>query len=150
MKEKLRFDFSHPQALKQEEIKEIEFQVNKIIDDDIKTEIFETSFDEAIDMGALAFFGDKYGDKVRVLKIGGDYSIELCGGTHVKSTSQIEKFKILSESSISSGVRRIEAVTGSAANLLIDEEKNELNDIANSFGVTVEKLSEKEMNIKNL
>ena len=141
--EKLRFDFSHPQALKQEEIKEIEFQVNKIIDDDIKTEIFETSFDEAIDMGALAFFGDKYGDNVRVLKIGGDYSIELCGGTHVQSTSQIEKFKILSESSISSGVRRIEAVTGSVANLLIDEEKNELNDIANSFGVTVEKLSEK-------
>ena len=147
--DKLRFDFSHPQALKQEEMKEIESQVNKVIDDDIATEIFETSFDEAIDLGALAFFGDKYGDKVRVLKIGGDYSIELCGGTHVQSTSQIEKFKIISESSISSGVRRIEAVTGSVANLLIDEEKNELNVIANSFGVTIENLSEKIKEHKN-
>ena len=147
--DKLRFDFSHPQALKQEEIKEIESQVNKIIDEDIKTEIFETSFDEAIDLGALAFFGDKYGDIVRVLKIGGDFSIELCGGTHVQSTNQIKKFKILSESSISSGVRRIEAVTGAAANLLIDEEKNELNVIARSLGTSVENLSGKINEHKN-
>ena len=147
--DKLRFDFSHPQALKPIEIKEIESQVNKIIDDNIKTEIFETSFDEAIGSGALAFFGDKYGDFVRVVKIGGDYSIELCGGTHVQSTNQIKKFKILSESSISSGVRRIEAVTGSTANLLIDEEKNELNDIARSFGTSVENLSGKINDYKN-
>jgi len=147
--EKLRFDFSHPKALNSNEIKEIELQVNNVIAKNIETEIFETSFNEAIDMGALAFFGDKYGEKVRVLKIGGDYSIELCGGTHVQSTKQIENFKIISESSISSGVRRIEAVTGAAAKILLDEEKNELNNIANSFGVKVSDLQEKIIEFKN-
>ena len=147
--DKLRFDFSHPEALNKKEIKEIELQVNKIIVDDPVTEIFETSFDEAIDQGALAFFGDKYGEKVRVVKICGDYSIELCGGTHVQSTSQIERFKIVSESSIASGIRRIEAVTGEEANSLLDEEKRELNNIANSFGVKVENLQEKILEFKN-
>ena len=147
--EKLRFDFSHPKALNSNEIKEIELQVNNVIAKNIETEIFETSFNEAIDLGALAFFGDKYGEKVRVLKIGGDYSIELCGGTHVQSTRQIENFKIISESSISSGVRRIEAVTGAAAKILLDEEKNELNNIANSFGVKVSDLQEKIIEFKN-
>ena len=147
--EKLRFDFSHPKALNSNEIKEIELQVNNVIAKNIETEIFETSFNEAINLGALAFFGDKYGEKVRVLKIGGDYSIELCGGTHVQSTRQIENFKIISESSISSGVRRIEAVTGAAAKILLDEEKNELNNIANSFGVKVSDLQEKIIEFKN-
>jgi alanyl-tRNA synthetase len=141
--EKLRFDFSHSKAVSSDEIKLIEDQVNEIIKKDIATEIFETSFDEAIKMGALAFFGDKYGEKVRVLKIGGDYSTELCGGTHVEKTGQIENFKIVSESSISSGVRRIEAVTGNEANLLLKEESNEIKKIADSFGVSVSELDRK-------
>ena len=141
--EKLRFDFSHSKAVSSDEIKLIEEQVNEIIKKDIATEIFETSFDEAIKMGALAFFGDKYGEKVRVLKIGGDYSTELCGGTHVEKTGQIGNFKIVSESSISSGVRRIEAVTGNEANLLLKEESNEIKKIADSFGVSVSELDRK-------
>ena len=141
--EKLRFDFSHSKAVSSDEIKLIEDQVNEIIKKDIATEIFETSFDEAIKMGALAFFGDKYGEKVRVLKIGGDYSTELCGGTHVEKTGQIENFKIVSESSISSGVRRIEAVTGNEANLLLKNESNEIKKIADSFGVSVSELDRK-------
>ena len=141
--EKLRFDFSHAKAVSSDEIKLIENQVNEIIKKDIATEIFETSFDEAIKMGALAFFGDKYGEKVRVLKIGGDYSTELCGGTHVEKTGQIQNFKIVSESSISSGVRRIEAITGSKVKLLLKEESNELENLADSFGVKVEELNKK-------
>ena len=147
--EKLRFDFSHAKAVSSDEIKLIEDQVNEIIKKDIATEIFETSFDKAIKMGALAFFGDKYGEKVRVLKIGGDYSTELCGGTHVEKTSQIQYFKIVSESSISSGVRRIEAITGSKAKLLLKEESNELENLADSFGVTVEELNKKIKESKN-
>jgi alanyl-tRNA synthetase len=141
--EKLRFDFSHAKAVSSDEIKLIEDQVNEIIKNDIATEIFETSFDEAIKMGALAFFGDKYGEKVRVLKIGGDYSTELCGGTHVEKTGQIGNFKIVSESSISSGVRRIEAVTSNEANLLLKEESNEIKKIADSFGVSISELDRK-------
>jgi alanyl-tRNA synthetase len=82
------------------------------------------SFDQAIENGALAFFGDKYGDEVRVLKIGGDFSTELCGGTHVTNTSEIEGFIISNETSVSSGVRRIEAMTGSN---LIEKSKDALN-----------------------
>ena len=141
--EKLRFDFSHDKALTKKEIIEIENQVNEIIKKDIKTEVFESTYDEAIKLGALAFFGEKYGDTVRVLKIGGDFSTELCGGTHVKSTSEIKLFKIVSESSISSGVRRIEAVSNSLAEELVGKLKNEIIDLSKFLGTEVDNIPNK-------
>ncbi len=145
--EKLRFDFSHHKALTKKEIIKIENQVNEIISKDIKTEVFESTYDEAIKSGALAFFGEKYGDIVRVLKIGGDFSIELCGGTHVKSTSEIKLFKIISESSISSGVRRIEAVSNSLAEDFVDNLKNEIIDLSKFLGTEVNNIPNKMKNL---
>ena len=141
--EKLRFDFSHDKALTKKEIIEIENQVNEIIRKDIKTEVFESTYEEAIKLGALAFFGEKYGDTVRVLKIGGDFSTELCGGTHVKSTSEIKLFKIVSESSISSGVRRIEAVSNSLAEELVGKLKNEIIELSKFLGTEVDNIPNK-------
>ena len=141
--EKLRFDFSHDKALTKEEISKIENQVNEIISKDIETEVFETTYNEAIKLGALAFFGEKYGDNVRVLKIGGDFSTELCGGTHVKSTSEIKLFKIISESSISSGIRRIEAVSNSFAEELVSNLKNEIIELSNFLGAEVRDIPDK-------
>ena len=141
--EKLRFDFSHDKALTKKEITEIENQVNEIIRKDVKTEVFESTYDEAIKLGALAFFGEKYGDTVRVLKIGGDFSTELCGGTHVKSTSEIKLFKIVSESSISSGVRRIEAVSNSLAEELVGKLKNEIIELSKFLGTEVDNIPNK-------
>jgi alanyl-tRNA synthetase len=109
--ERLRFDFSHFGALTEEELREIEQRVNHQVWLDETVEISEMPLDEAKAMGAMALFGEKYGDVVRVVKAG-DYSIELCGGCHVKSTAEIGLFKIVSESGIGAGVRRIEAVTG--------------------------------------
>ena len=140
---KLRFDFSHDKALTKKEIIEIENQVNEIIRKDIKTEVFESTYDEAIKLGALAFFGEKYGDTVWVLKIGGDFSTELCGGTHVKSTSEIKLFKIVSESSISSGVRRIEAVSNSLAEELVGKLKNEIIELSKFLGTEVDNIPNK-------
>ena len=141
--EKLRFDFSHDKALTKKEIIEIENQVNEIIRKDVKTEVFESTYDEAIKLGALAFFGEKYGDTVRVLKIGGDFSTELCGGTHVKSTSEIKLFKIVSESSISSGIRRIEAVSNSLAEELVGKLKNEIIELSKFLGTEVDNIPNK-------
>ena len=112
--EKLRFDFSHNKPIEKSEIEKIEKYVNDIINisGDVKTRIMTPK--EAVDKGALAMFGEKYGDEVRVLSMGNDnggyFSTELCGGTHVKNTKDIGKFKIISQSSIASGVRRIEAL----------------------------------------
>ena len=111
--EKLRFDFSYERKLSAEQISEIEDLVNEQIENEIATQTRVMSYEDALDTGALAFFGDKYGDNVRVLNIGGDFSVEFCGGTHVKNTSDIGGLVITSESSVSAGVRRVEAITGS-------------------------------------
>jgi alanyl-tRNA synthetase len=115
---RLRFDFSHSKTLTPEQISKIDDAINKLIQEEIKVKTEELSYEKAIEKGALAFFDDKYGDKVRVLTVQAPElefeSIELCGGTHVKNTSEIIGFKIVSESAISSGVRRIEAVAGGA------------------------------------
>ena len=112
--DRLRFDFTNMQGLTPEELQRIETIVNEKIWASLPVEVFEKSIEEAKTMGAMAFFSEKYGDTVRVVKAG-EYSIELCGGCHVSNTSEIGLFKIISESGIGAGTRRIEAVTGQAA-----------------------------------
>lgn len=112
--ERLRFDFSHFEKMTDKELEEVERKVNEEILKKDAVEYFETGIDEARKLGATALFGEKYGSTVRVVKMG-DYSIELCGGCHVKNTNDVSVFKILSESSVASGVRRIEGITGKSA-----------------------------------
>ncbi len=119
--EHLRFDFSHPQPVTAEELAAIEAMVNGKVQANTEAGIAHMSFDEALETGAIALFGEKYGDRVRVLAMGGDYSVELCGGTHVKRTGDIGLFRITSESGIAQGVRRVEAVTGTAALAQVSE-----------------------------
>ncbi|MHB8905105.1 MAG: alanine--tRNA ligase [Melioribacteraceae bacterium] len=119
----LRFDFTHFEKVSQAEIEAIESFVNEKIRENLPLNHHrDTPFEEAKKMGALMFFGDKYGDKVNVVQFG-DFTMEFCGGTHVKNSSQIGLFKILSESSIASGVRRIEAVTGAGVEKFIKEQQ---------------------------
>ena len=138
--EKLRFDFSHKQKLTESEILKVEQEVNQAISSAEDTQIIETSIEESQKLGAIAFFGEKYGDQVRVLKIAGDYSTELCGGTHVKNSSEIKSFKIISETSISSGVRRIEAISGDLAIKDKADNKTDLVNTAETFNVSVKDL----------
>ncbi|MES2430436.1 MAG: alanine--tRNA ligase [Bacteroidota bacterium] len=119
--EYLRFDFSHFSKVTDEEISKVEQIVNEKIRENIPVVIKEMSKDEAIAMGAMALFGEKYGDKVRVVMMDPTYSIELCGGTHVGSTGELGLFKITSESAVAAGVRRVEAVCGIAAEKLVSE-----------------------------
>ncbi|XOK59292.1 alanine--tRNA ligase [Paenibacillus elgii] len=127
--ERLRFDFSHFGSISAEELQDIEQQVNEQIWKSIEVEISLKPIAEAKAMGAMALFGEKYGDIVRVVQVGG-YSLELCGGCHVRNTSQIGLFKIVSESGIGSGVRRIEATTGRNAYQYLDGQLQLLRDTA--------------------
>lgn len=112
--DRLRFDFTHYQALTAAELHRVETMVNQAVLAGIPVEAFEATFKDAKEMGATALFGEKYGDRVRVVRIG-EFSLELCGGTHLRNTSEVGLFKIVSEGSVASGIRRIEAVTGEAA-----------------------------------
>jgi alanyl-tRNA synthetase len=129
-----RFDFSHPKALTREEIETIEAEVNAQIRSNEAVTTRLMTPDEAISAGAMALFGEKYGDEVRVLSMGqldeSDYSVELCGGTHVRALGDIQLFKIVSESAVSSGVRRIEALTGEAARRWLSEREAKLREAA--------------------
>jgi alanyl-tRNA synthetase len=126
--DRLRFDFSHFKAMTEEELDNVEKEVNLTILKNLDIVVKETSIDEAKNMGAMALFGEKYGDIVRVVKMG-DYSIELCGGTHLKSTSEVGLFKIVSEGGIAAGVRRIEAVTGLKAYEYIKDEERLIKEV---------------------
>ena len=125
----LRFDFTHFGQITQKELGEMEQIVNEKIWESIPVVTVETDIAKAKEMGAMALFGEKYGDLVRVVNVG-DYSIELCGGVHVGNTSEIGIFKIISESGIGAGVRRIEAVTSEAAYKLVQAEQKRLNEVA--------------------
>jgi alanyl-tRNA synthetase len=123
----LRFDFSHPQAVNAAQLKEIENLVNAQIRLNTAVSTRLMSMDEAVAAGAMALFGEKYGDEVRVLAMGeNDFSVELCGGTHVDRTGDIGLLRILAESGVAAGVRRIEAVTGSRALAAIDRAEQRL------------------------
>jgi alanyl-tRNA synthetase len=132
--ERLRFDISHPKPLSAEELRKVEEEVNAKVrhNSEVLTRLMNQQ--EAIDAGAMALFGEKYGDEVRVLSMGDDetgkYSVELCGGTHVKRTGDIGLFKIVGEGAVSAGVRRIEAVTGAAADAYIRERDQALQSVA--------------------
>ncbi|MDT2619359.1 alanine--tRNA ligase [Lactococcus petauri] len=125
----LRFDFTHFAPVSKEELADIERQVNEVIWQSLAVETVETDIETAKEMGAMALFGEKYGKNVRVVKIG-DYSVELCGGTHTATTSEIGLFKIIKEEGIGSGVRRIVAVTGQKAYEVFKDAENTLNEVA--------------------
>ena len=112
--DRLRFDFTHTGPIPMEKLDEIENRVNERIRLDAEVRIEESDYEEAIQKGALAFFGEKYGDRVRTVRIG-DFSVELCGGTHVHRSGEIGVFKLHAEGGVSAGVRRVEAVTGEGA-----------------------------------
>ncbi|MBE7031020.1 MAG: alanine--tRNA ligase [Ruminococcaceae bacterium] len=130
--ERLRFDFSHYEAVTPEQLAEVEKMVNEAIAEGYPVSCTEMSMDEAKKLGAMALFGEKYGDLVRVVQMG-DFSVELCGGTHVTNTASIGLFKILSESSVAAGVRRIEAITGGNILKYLEEKESLLNKAASAL-----------------
>ncbi|MGN0659715.1 MAG: alanine--tRNA ligase [Emergencia sp.] len=130
--EAMRFDFTHFEPVTQDQLEQVEQLVNQKIVEFLPVSTCEVSMKEAQDMGAMALFGEKYGDKVRVVNAG-DWSIELCGGTHVSNTGQVGVFKIVSESGVASGVRRIEAVTGTGVLLRSIEAEDTISQIAGAL-----------------
>ncbi|MCJ7458446.1 MAG: alanine--tRNA ligase, partial [candidate division Zixibacteria bacterium] len=137
-----RFDFTHFKALTEDELEKIEYKVNQKIWENLEVKTFITTLDEAKKLGAMALFGEKYEDTVRVVKVD-EYSMELCGGTHVKATGEIGLFRIISEQSIAAGMRRIEAVTGKSAYELVKEEEKTLEGLSNILKVKREELGKK-------
>ena len=128
--DRLRFDFSHPEPVSERQLLDIERLVNRKILENIDTEIRLMPLDEALKSGAMSLFGEKYDEQVRVLKIGGDFSVELCGGTHVARAGDIGLFKFIAETGIAAGVRRVEAVTGLGALALVEAEEAQLAELA--------------------
>ena len=128
--DRLRFDFSHYEGVTPDQLTQIEHLVNKEIRKNSAADIKLMGYDDAVKFGAIALFGEKYDDEVRVLSLGNDFSIELCGGTHVQRTGDIGIFKITSEGGVASGIRRIEAVTGKSALDWIDANYQILSDIS--------------------
>jgi alanyl-tRNA synthetase len=131
--DKLRFDFTHPSPLTAEERSEVERRVNEHVFANLPVRIFETPLSEARNLGAMMLFGEKYGDVVRVVDVDG-WSVELCGGTHVRSTAEIGPFALLSESSVGAGSRRIEAVTAGEAFALLHERAREADALRRELG----------------
>jgi alanyl-tRNA synthetase len=127
--EHLRFDFSHFSKLTEEEIAKVEHLVNSRIRENIQSDIRELPIEEAKKLGAMALFGEKYGDRVRVVTFNPSYSIELCGGTHVSATGAIGYFKITSEAAVAAGIRRIEAITADMAEAYFDEQEKLVNNL---------------------
>ncbi len=136
--DRLRFDFSHYDAVTPAQIKQIEDIANHETLGNMATRVFETTKDEAEVLGAIAFFGDKYGDIVRVLEAGS--TIELCGGTHVRATGDIGTVKVVSESSIGSNLRRIEAITGDASVALLQRDERLISEVAQMVGAQADDL----------
>jgi alanyl-tRNA synthetase len=133
--DRLRFDFSHFNPVSAEQQRTIEDMVNTEVRRNVAVEVHHMAMQEALDFGAMALFGEKYGEHVRVLKMGA-FSTELCGGTHVERTGDIGLFKIISEGGVASGVRRIEAVTGAGALALVREEQQRLDEVADLLGTS--------------
>jgi alanyl-tRNA synthetase len=131
--DRLRFDFAHFQPITGEELTLIEDLVNAEIRRNSDAEVHQMGMAEAIEFGAMALFGEKYGERVRVLRLG-EFSVELCGGTHVRRSGDIGLFKIIAEGGISAGVRRIEAVTGAGALAFVAEEERRLAEVARLLG----------------
>ncbi len=140
--DRLRFDFSHNAPLTRDEVREIEAMVNDQIlrNEPVSKEVM--SMDEAMDRGALAMFGEKYGERVRVVTMG-DFSTELCGGTHVERTGDIGLFKLVSESGVAAGVRRVEAVTGRGALAYIEREEAVLREVCEALRASPEEAAER-------
>ncbi|MDQ7031923.1 MAG: alanine--tRNA ligase [Desulfonauticus sp.] len=140
--DRLRFDFTHIQGLTPEEIQAVEQEVNRIILADLEVKTFETDYERAVQMGAMALFGEKYDQQVRVVQIE-DFSLELCGGTHVGHTSQLGLFLITGEEAVGAGVRRIEAITGHKAYLLVQKERNNLSRLTHLLETSREQILKK-------
>jgi len=133
--ERLRFDFTHFASIERDDLERIETMVNQKVRQNLKVETKIMNVEDALQTGAMALFGEKYGERVRVVKVS-DFSIELCGGIHTSRTGDIGLFKILNETGVAAGVRRIEALTGEGAYQFIKEEEREIQEIASSLKST--------------